>query len=78
MTEVEARRRPNSALSSQRPEVRAPSAELPPSRKAPVRDSIWIAGAEFHCLPGLGHFGWAEDPQSFNTAVLDLDRKSVV
>ena len=31
-----------------------------------------IAGAEFASLAGLGHFGWAEDPQSFNTAVLDF------
>ena len=31
-----------------------------------------IAGAEFTSLSGLGHFGWAEDPQRFNTAVLDF------
>ncbi|MBM3383504.1 MAG: alpha/beta hydrolase [Betaproteobacteria bacterium] len=31
-----------------------------------------IAGAEFVNLSGLGHFGWAEDPQRFNTAVLDF------
>ena len=31
-----------------------------------------IAGAEFASLPGLGHFGWAEDPASFNTAVFDF------
>jgi pimeloyl-ACP methyl ester carboxylesterase len=31
-----------------------------------------IAGAEFTSLSGLGHFGWAEDPSRFNTAVLDF------
>ena len=31
-----------------------------------------IANAEFVSLSGLGHFGWAEDPQRFNTAVLDF------
>jgi pimeloyl-ACP methyl ester carboxylesterase len=31
-----------------------------------------IAGAEFVSLPGLGHFGWAEDPPRFNQAVLDF------
>jgi len=31
-----------------------------------------ITGAEFVSLAGLGHFGWAEDPQRFNTAVLDF------
>lgn len=31
-----------------------------------------IAGAEFHSLAGLGHFGWAEDPQRFNASVLDF------
>jgi pimeloyl-ACP methyl ester carboxylesterase len=31
-----------------------------------------IAGAEFVSLTGLGHFGWAEDPPRFNTAVLDF------
>jgi 3-oxoadipate enol-lactonase len=31
-----------------------------------------IAGAEFVSLSGLGHFGWAEDPQRFNSAVLDF------
>lgn len=31
-----------------------------------------IAGAEFVSLPGLGHFGWAEDPHAFNAAVLDF------
>ncbi len=31
-----------------------------------------IAGAEFVSLTGLGHFGWAEDPQAFNSAVLDF------
>jgi 3-oxoadipate enol-lactonase len=31
-----------------------------------------IAGAEFISLAGLGHFGWAEDPARFNTAVLDF------
>jgi 3-oxoadipate enol-lactonase len=31
-----------------------------------------IAGAEFISLVGLGHFGWAEDPDLFNTKVLDF------
>ena len=31
-----------------------------------------IAGAEFVSLAGLGHFGWAEDPPRFNTAVIDF------
>jgi 3-oxoadipate enol-lactonase len=31
-----------------------------------------IAGAEFVSLTGLGHFGWAEDPECFNSAVLDF------
>lgn len=31
-----------------------------------------ITGAEFVSLAGLGHFGWAEDPQHFNRAVLDF------
>jgi 3-oxoadipate enol-lactonase len=29
-----------------------------------------IAGAEFVSLTGLGHFGWAEDPDLFNSKVL--------
>ncbi len=31
-----------------------------------------IAGAEFAVLPGLGHFGWAEDPPRFNKVVLEF------
>ncbi|HVV92501.1 MAG TPA: alpha/beta hydrolase [Hyphomicrobiales bacterium] len=31
-----------------------------------------IAGAEFVCLPDLGHFGWAEDPAAFNRVVLSF------
>lgn len=31
-----------------------------------------IAGAEFHSLDGLGHFGWAEDPARFNGVLLDF------
>ena len=35
-----------------------------------------IAGAEFTSLTNAAHFGWAEDPQRFNTTVLDfLERK---
>lgn len=31
-----------------------------------------IDGAEFVCLDGLGHFGWAESPERFNNTVLDF------
>ena len=31
-----------------------------------------ISGAEFVNLDGLGHFGWAENPERFNTSVLDF------
>ncbi|MBL8376311.1 MAG: alpha/beta hydrolase [Burkholderiales bacterium] len=31
-----------------------------------------VTGAEFVNLSGLGHFGWAEDAQRFNTSVLDF------
>jgi 3-oxoadipate enol-lactonase len=31
-----------------------------------------IANAEFVSLTGLGHFGWAEDPELFNAKVLDF------
>lgn len=31
-----------------------------------------VAGARFVNLQGLGHFGWAEDPQRFNQVVLDF------
>jgi 3-oxoadipate enol-lactonase len=34
-----------------------------------------IAGAEFVRLAGLGHFGWAENPDLFNAAVLDFLRR---
>ena len=29
-----------------------------------------IADSEFHCLEGVGHFAWAEQPGAFNAAVL--------
>ena len=29
-----------------------------------------IAGADFVALEGLGHFGWAEAPERFNTELL--------
>jgi 3-oxoadipate enol-lactonase len=35
-----------------------------------------IAGAEFVSLDGLGHFGWAEDPERFNTSMLDFLSRS--
>lgn len=31
-----------------------------------------IAGSEFAMLPGVGHFGWAEAPDRFNSLVLDF------
>jgi 3-oxoadipate enol-lactonase len=35
-----------------------------------------IAGAEFASLDGLGHFGWAEDPERFNASMLDFLSRS--
>lgn len=38
--------------------------------------STKIAGAEFVTMPGVGHFGWAEQAQVFNSIVLDfLERR---
>ena len=34
--------------------------------------ALKIRGAEFVSLQGLGHFGWAEDPQRFNRSVLEF------
>lgn len=34
-----------------------------------------ITGAEFVCMPGVGHFGWAEQPEAFNAIVLDFLRR---
>lgn len=31
-----------------------------------------ITGARFCCIAGVGHFGWAENPEAFNTPVLDF------
>ena len=49
-------------------------ATAPASVMAKMADKI--ADAEFVSLAGLGHFGWAEDPDVFNAKVLDfLSRK---
>jgi pimeloyl-ACP methyl ester carboxylesterase len=34
--------------------------------------SAKIAGSEFVSMPGVGHFGWAEQPDAFNRIVLDF------
>ena len=34
-----------------------------------------IAGAEYHCLPGVGHLACMEQPALFNAAVLDFARR---
>ena len=34
-----------------------------------------IAGAEYVCMKGVGHFGWAEQPEAFNGIVLDFLRR---
>jgi pimeloyl-ACP methyl ester carboxylesterase len=38
--------------------------------------SAKITGSEFVSMPGVGHFGWAEQPEVFNAIVLDfLERR---
>ena len=36
-----------------------------------------IANAEFHCMPGVGHFAWAENTAGFNTLLLDFLNRRV-